>query len=70
MSTRGLWDIQTDSIIDVRFGDADVETYKTEGMDTLLPRWDNINKDKQSRSSSRWDFHFHSYVITIYVRLY
>ena len=24
----------------------------------------------QSRSSSRWDFHFHSYVLTIYVRLY
>ena len=25
---------------------------------------------KVSRSSSRWDFHFHSYVLTIYVRLY
>ena len=24
----------------------------------------------QIRSSSRWDFHFHSYVLTIYVRLY
>ena len=24
----------------------------------------------QSRSSSRWDFHFHSYVLTIYVRVY
>ena len=24
----------------------------------------------QSPSSSRWDFHFHSYVLTIYVRLY
>ena len=23
-----------------------------------------------SRSSSRWDFHFHSYMLTIYVRLY
>ena len=23
-----------------------------------------------SRSSSRWDFHFHSYVLMIYVRLY
>ena len=23
-----------------------------------------------SRSSSRWDYHFHSYVLTIYVRLY
>ena len=25
---------------------------------------------QESRSSSRWDFHFHSYVLTIYVRLY
>ena len=24
----------------------------------------------QSRSSYRWDSHFHSYVLTIYVRLY
>ena len=24
----------------------------------------------KSRSSSRWDFHLHSYVLTIYVRLY
>ena len=29
-------------------------------------------KERQmvSCSSSRWDFHFHSYVLTIYVRLY
>ena len=25
---------------------------------------------EQSRSSSKWDFHFHSYVLTIYIRLY
>ena len=32
----------------------------------------NCTKEKlyQSRSSSRWDFHLHSYVLTIYVRLY
>ena len=35
---RGLWGSHTESIIDVRFGDADTETYTTEGMYTLLPR--------------------------------
>ena len=29
-----------------------------------------LPKTPRSRSSSRWDFHFHSYVLTIYVRLY
>ena len=29
-----------------------------------------LEKMGVSRSSSRWDFHFHSYVLTIYVRLY
>ena len=37
---RVLWEIQTDSIIDVKFGDADAETYVKKGMDTLLPRWE------------------------------
>ena len=33
--------------------------------------WDkNLTTEDWSRSSSRWDFHFHSYVLTIYVRLY
>ena len=29
-----------------------------------------IDELVKSRSSSRWDYHFHSYVLTIYVRLY
>ena len=33
---QGLWEIQTEAIIDVRFGDADANTWNTQGMDKLL----------------------------------
>ena len=45
LETRGgmliifLWEIHIDSIIDVRFGDSDAETYKKEVMDTFFTRW-------------------------------
>ena len=48
-------------------------------MRVLMPllrslTWMRIYRRKallaQSRSSSRWDFHFHSYMLMIYVRLY
>ena len=45
---RGLWYIQTESIIYVWFGYADAETYKKEGIDTLFLRWKK-NKDKHGR---------------------
>ena len=41
---RGLWEIQTGAIIDVRFGDADVYTYKYEPVDNLL---DHLDKRKR-----------------------
>ena len=37
---RGLWEIQTDAIIDVRFRYSDAETYVKEGTDTIFPRWE------------------------------
>ena len=42
----GLWESQTDAIIDVKFGDTDTDTYKHELMDKLLARWENKNKDE------------------------
>ena len=45
METKGdvliqvLWEIQTDAIIKVIFGDSDVGTYRKETMDKLLARW-------------------------------
>ena len=39
--------------------------------DWQVVTWDKfISIVDRSRSSSRWDFHFHSYVLTIYVRLF
>ena len=37
--------MQTDAIINVRFGDSDADTYKYEPMDKLLARWNMENKD-------------------------
>ena len=38
---QGLWEIQTDAIIDVRFGDSYMNPYKNEPMYKLLAYWDN-----------------------------
>ena len=38
MSIRGLWEIQTEAIIDVRFGYSNADTWKPEEMDKLLTR--------------------------------
>ena len=49
MSIQGLGESQIEAIIDVRFGDADAETWKPEGMDNLLARWEKIKKDKHGQ---------------------
>ena len=49
---RRLWEIQTDAIIDIRFGDAGAETYVKERMDTTVPRWDQMKNENHER-------HFH-----------
>ena len=41
---QGLWDFQVDSIIDVKLGDADADTYKYEPMTSLLARWEISRK--------------------------
>ena len=42
---RVLWEIQTDAIIGVRISKYDAETYVKEGMDKILPRWEQIKKE-------------------------
>ena len=39
---QGLWEIQTEEIIDVRFGDADMQNYKLEEMDNIFPTWETL----------------------------
>ena len=46
---RGLWESHINTIVGVRFGDADADTYIKEVMDTLLPRWRKMKKDKHRR---------------------
>ena len=46
---RGLWEIHTDAIIDVRFGDSDAETYRKETMDKLLDHWEKEKKDNYGK---------------------
>ena len=38
MMIRGLWDRQFEAIIDVKLGDADVDSYKYEPMAAFLSR--------------------------------
>ena len=46
---QGLKDCQFNTIIDVKLGDADADTYKYEPLKSLLDRWENINKDKHGK---------------------
>ena len=38
---QGLWESQTEAIIDIRLGDPDCDTHKKEPMGTLLDLWEN-----------------------------
>ena len=55
---QSLWDSQVDSIIDVKLGDEDADSYKYEPMAELLARWETIKKDKPGK-------HFHDQRKTI-----
>ena len=44
-----LWEIHTEVIIDIIFGDLDKETYRKEPIDKLLALWDKENKDKHGK---------------------
>ena len=45
----GLWGIQTDAIIDIRFQDSGADTYKHEPMEILMTLWENQKKDKNRK---------------------
>ena len=44
MMIRGLWDQQAESIIDVKLGTADTDSYQYDPMAALLTWWETINK--------------------------
>ena len=37
VSIRGLWEIDPEATIDVRFGDSDADSWKSEGLDNIFP---------------------------------
>ena len=50
VSIRGLREIHTEEIIDVRFGYAEADTWKPEGMGKLSACWGKIKKDKHGQA--------------------
>ena len=62
---RGLWESQTDAIIDVRFGDLDADTYKHKPMDKLLARWEKRKKDKHGKHCHEQQRYFSPFVLSV-----
>ena len=63
---RGLWDRQTDAIINVKLGDSDTDTYKFEPMETLLDFWEKINKDKHGKHChDKWKHFLYSLFLLV-----
>ena len=46
---QGLWEIQTDAITDIIFGDADKNTYKYVPIYKLLACWGKENNNTHSK---------------------
>ena len=55
---RVLWEIQTDAIIGVIFGDSEADTYRNEPMDKLLDCWKKDKKDKHGKNFHKQQKHF------------
>ena len=62
---RGLWDRQVDTIIDVKLGEADADSYKYEPMAALLAQWETIKKDKHCKHCHKEQKHFSPFVISV-----
>ena len=61
----GLWESQTDAIIDVRFGYSGVDTYNNEPIDNLQACWMKHNKDNQGNHCNNEQKYFPSFFISI-----
>ena len=66
---QGLWDWQVKSIIDVKLGDADADSYKYEPMEALLVQWETINKGKQINHCNDQQKEISLSVLSVYVML-
>ena len=62
VSILGTCESHTEAIIGVRFGDADAETWKSEGMDNLLPLWEEMKRGNHGHHCHYQRKHFSSFV--------
>ena len=61
----GLWDRQTGAIVDIKLGDADVDTYRFDPMVTLLDWWKKTKKDKNGKHFHEQRKHFSPFVLSV-----
>ena len=62
---RVLWDCKVDTIIDVKLGDADADTYQYEPITALLARWENTKKDKHDKHCHNEQKHFSLFSLSV-----
>ena len=62
---RVLWDVQFGTIIDVKLGDTDAESYKYEPMAALLAHWETIKKDNHSKHCHDRRKHFSPFFLSV-----
>ena len=63
---RCFWDLQVDSIIDVKLGDANADTYMHKPMKKLLARWEKINTYKHGKHCNDQQKNFSPFVLSVY----
>ena len=64
-----LWGCQFDTIIDVKLGDSDTDSYEYEPTAALLARWETIKKDKHIKHCHDQRKHFSPFVLSVEVML-
>ena len=66
---QGLWIIQTDTIINVRFGYSYSDTYKKELIGNLLAQWDEEKINEHVKHYHEQRKYFSSFVFLVYFML-
>ena len=62
---RGLWDIQFESIIDLKLGDSEADAYKYESIVALLAWWETIKNNNNGKHCNDQRKHFSPFVISV-----
>ena len=61
----GLWEQHNDTIIKIKHGDADADTYRFKPMDKLLDRWEKTNKDMHGKHCHKQQKDFSMFVLFV-----